>query len=1562
MPAVAATGLLAAQPRAAARSRASWRQLEAGTPPAATTSPQRAYAGAEAPQRHAAAAAAHYVAGPERRTDPGRGRGSQSVPGSGAGGFGQRQLAGEAGPQPALPLAGALLHITDLRSAISATEAEQGMQLTAAPAAAAAREPITAAEAEAAEAAAQLLAPWAAAAAHQAPASDHRPHRVPPVGGEGAGVDSPSAEPSPGIAAAQSGDDGTVMPTSPSLPASPFDVWHGRAASATASPAAAAAVANDAADYAAGALPVLEALRAFTPAGPVQVAQGDADVAAFQPPPPPSAAAAASRMPPEPPARGGQQQQLQPEHPPDTGCAVPARAAAQPPPEAWVAALDLALMRPASPPSSGAVVRAAVAREAASARAVRTAPAAGPSVLYESPSQHLSVSFKIETPPGVDFDRLAGELVAEAHHTVERALGGRGAAAATLAPAGPVAASGSAGAVLAPAGPAGAPRPAGRWLGYSTHMQCLRGCIEVVMRLEFEGEDLGLEELATSLEALEADLGRQVAVVAMRAHGGAAAQAEAGGAFSLEHPIVWVPALPALPVLPSERCSGGLAFALPAAAASAPPPSGGPVVLGCRVLVGMVPPVISSIGGVKPVCESCHAASVTDEAAASEPSLQPEAGPAGASPSTRPPPQTPPQTPVATAAAARSAFHRQSSTDCADWSFAQQQEQAAEEEAGHRTSAGGSSWAASVTPVLFMSGVLPSSDGTDNQDEDGDGDDDSYTSAAAGPVCPDAAPLAESPFATTGRTALLQQTGGEGLAARAAARTEPPPPAATSPPPPPLPSCLTLPRPVEYAGGVPAVRTAEATTRADADAAADAGGDAPGGPQPSGPRRRPAQKGRTCDAAYFDACRALAGRGGWRPCELAAADGGAGVSSSNTAGISVGVVGDSAKASGSDDAAEAAQVLQEEGGVREAAACDGCSGGHGHGVSGAEAGGILSRGHVVVDVFLDSVEDPAPSSGPGGPGPCAEVRVAVKQHGAVVAEVERLRVGPQGASVRLDLSGLEEGAAALLVLPYRQEQHGPAAGQAAEAGVQPSGPGAPAAAPLFYTPILVAPPDVAAELTQLVRRMEEACAGVQPAAALAETAAAPAAAPAAQTDPRFTRALAFTRHFSNLTSDLVSLLMGCARVAEEARVASPPAAAAAAASLEQHVADLQRLGRWLVSYLDSMRMPCTLRYMLQELQATGMLLYSGELMGEEAVSDFLGHLPHERGAGGGTASSGDRSDSGSSSASSAHAVRSMAARASRPYPPVEVPLSSVAFGFNGEAEQRFEDYLYDQTGAAGSFAAAAAAAAAAAGTAAAALGMLRPPVAFADIRGAGRALHAAGRLLAAGLGTATRAFRRSGSGAGKGGTQDNGSSSSGSASGGSIRGGSAVAAAMGRIVWLRDGVPLALLGIPAALLGVEAWAGAHSSARARDRFRAREAAVRAGHVLSMLLFLVLLLVGGWRVAGGAAAPSFSTGLPAAQLLALLLVVLHPISCSVRFRSYRFCWLLDAAVLGILSMARLEFDGGEGAGESRRVKTTAFLQGAAVAGLVLLGSMVATALVDWRWRRRFGAATASGAYS
>ncbi|GLI58549.1 hypothetical protein VaNZ11_000293, partial [Volvox africanus] len=188
-------------------------------------------------------------------------------------------------------------------------------------------------------------------------------------------------------------------------------------------------------------------------------------------------------------------------------------------------------------------------------------------------------------------------------------------------------------------------------------------------------------------------------------------------------------------------------------------------------------------------------------------------------------------------------------------------------------------------------------------------------------------------------------------------------------------------------------------------------------------------------------------------------------------------------------------------------------------------------------------------------------------------------------------SGLEEGSAAVLVLPARSQPAQPQS--TSDPRVQ--------AAVLLYTPIAIAPPMVASELGSLMHEMYRT-----------------SAAEDCPTDRRIIRAQAFTHHFSALISDIVSLLLGCERLADEAEDlataadASLPGGVAApgephrAVVLERNQEELQAQGIRLVSYLMEMGLKGTARYLLGEVQNAGMQVDIGESEGAEAVCEVLG--------------------------------------------------------------------------------------------------------------------------------------------------------------------------------------------------------------------------------------------------------------------------------------------------------------------------------------------------------------------
>ncbi|GLC43117.1 hypothetical protein PLESTM_001432700 [Pleodorina starrii] len=300
----------------------------------------------------------------------------------------------------------------------------------------------------------------------------------------------------------------------------------------------------------------------------------------------------------------------------------------------------------------------------------------------------------------------------------------------------------------------------------------------------------------------------------------------------------------------------------------------------------------------------------------------------------------------------------------------------------------------------------------------------------------------------------------------------------------------------------------------------------------------------------------------------------------------------------------------------------------------------------------------AGGSAAAGGSPSVEVRVVVKQHGSVVAEVERLTVGyPRGASVRLDLSGLTEGDAALLVLPYihpaapppppppppqQPQAEAPPQGPAPAGSAEP-GPGPLATLPHvgpLYLPIAVVPPGVAEELCGLMDKMERE---------FAERTDTLQQQQQQQqqhrqqhpTDPRVIRARAFTHHFSVLVSDIVSLLLGCDRVTGEAEEEGPEVEAGGV------VVRLRQVCGDVLSFLVAMRLTATVRYVLQEIQAAGGANLLRELIsGTEMEEGALGRVLSGRGPTGGEEELGHEEEEAEAQPRGAGADKDMAAAGS----------------------------------------------------------------------------------------------------------------------------------------------------------------------------------------------------------------------------------------------------------------------------------------------------------------------------
>ncbi|KAG2498534.1 hypothetical protein HYH03_003784 [Edaphochlamys debaryana] len=198
-----------------------------------------------------------------------------------------------------------------------------------------------------------------------------------------------------------------------------------------------------------------------------------------------------------------------------------------------------------------------------------------------------------------------------------------------------------------------------------------------------------------------------------------------------------------------------------------------------------------------------------------------------------------------------------------------------------------------------------------------------------------------------------------------------------------------------------------------------------------------------------------------------------------------------------------------------------------------------------------------------------EVRLVLQQRGAVVAEVARITVGPQGASASLDVSGLAEGSAALLVLPVWED------------GPQMRPTTAPA---LLYVPLAVVPAPVAEELSGLSNHMEQAAAGKWPSAG-----------------PQARRALAYMQHFSPLLADMAPLLPGEAE-GEQLGLVSGSGARRLAAGPARDV-DGAAAG-----FLADRGMAETLRYLAAGMRSAGL----DEVLGALAARGSGGGVPPAR--------------------------------------------------------------------------------------------------------------------------------------------------------------------------------------------------------------------------------------------------------------------------------------------------------------------------------------------------------------
>ncbi|EFJ51088.1 hypothetical protein VOLCADRAFT_88376 [Volvox carteri f. nagariensis] len=596
----------------------------------------------------------------------------------------------------------------------------------------------------------------------------------------------------------------------------------------------------------------------------------------------------------------------------------------------------------------------------------------------------------------------------------------------------------------------------------------------------------------------------------------------------------------------------------------------------------------------------------------------------------------------------------------------------------------------------------------------------------------------------------------------------------------------------------------------------------------------------------------------------------------------------------------------------------------------------------------------------GGCPSTVDVRVVVKQHGVVVAEVERLSVGrSRGASVRLDLSGLEEGSAALLVLPIRQE---PARQQ------QPTLREALAAAAL-YIPIAIVPPAVACELRGLMHEMYRA-----------------AATGYRRADPRVARARAFTHHFSLLVSDMVSLLLGCERLVEEEEdveeATKGGAVAASASSLERHQDELRELGIGLISYMVQMGLTGTVRYLLEEVQDAGVQIEIGSLVGEEAVHHILGLSPDTVRAPTSQATQlqVQRTQSPSDAASllsqqQAHELQQSAAPQyedqaeeapghGRGGPGGKDERTAVSCG--GTESSGFNASHSDLDGAP----------CAAVGLREVLLGFKQPHLErrFVAVLGGQSSwmeravacilpavfslmLAAMASLAVWAAGFETTASRllmaviwlgNWGHNGTDGGSHVNRSSSSPE----SIQGEGVMRISSWGPDWMLAIVLLAGIG---AALGLLALPAVISMVAATDmggtiRQRRREVLVRIIHIATMVPLAGFM----WKVPG----PLPDRLLWAVCTAAVLLVLLQPICIHVRFLAYRLCWVADA--LALTAIGSRYFDASQGRdgdigkfGQPMGVATAAFVVTATTTGLLVMSAGFA-AWIDLAMRRRFQA--------
>ncbi|KAG2484713.1 hypothetical protein HYH03_016541 [Edaphochlamys debaryana] len=198
-----------------------------------------------------------------------------------------------------------------------------------------------------------------------------------------------------------------------------------------------------------------------------------------------------------------------------------------------------------------------------------------------------------------------------------------------------------------------------------------------------------------------------------------------------------------------------------------------------------------------------------------------------------------------------------------------------------------------------------------------------------------------------------------------------------------------------------------------------------------------------------------------------------------------------------------------------------------------------------------------------------EVRLVVEQRGAVVAEVARVHIGPQGGSTSLDVSGLAEGSAALLVLPVWEE------GSRMRPTTAPG---------LLYVPLAVVPAPVAEELRGLFDDKEQAAAGKWPSAG-----------------PQARRAFAYMHHFSPLLADMAPLLPGEAEGEQLGQVSGSGAGPLAAGPARD-------VARAAAGFLADRGMAATLRYLAAGLRSAGL----DEVLGALAARGSSGGVSSAR--------------------------------------------------------------------------------------------------------------------------------------------------------------------------------------------------------------------------------------------------------------------------------------------------------------------------------------------------------------